>query len=830
MLDPWLQATLEEYYGPDEEPSALILPASDGNDVVTTHDPEDISGQEITSARPLDCIPKPSDTELDICLETEVENLNGTASVIARVIPKEKVRQAQDIVLGARKKPESEQFAAICDAIPLLYPYGPRDGQRDALHHLIYLKNDLILIAKTSFGKSMILQAVSILQDKTISIVILPLNQIGKEQSRYIKQIGGRPCFLNKDTINNKVLVDIRNAKYTHILISPELAVGDQFRGVLSASTFSSKIALVVVDEAHLVAQWGQDFRTDYARLNLLRNILGREVPWFACSATLDSATLSEVIKGIGFDADIKIQRTSIDRPELLLRIGTIPKSTRNKFSGLHFAFDPDPSSTGDIVDPSDISKTIIFFDSKDDVRKACEKLRYYLQNHPRYRYSKQKACDVVQQFHRDTHEDDKDRIVLELQKLGKESVLRIVLATEALGIGTNLPDIRRVIQYGFPTSLAPAVLWQRGGRACRDSQLGEIILLVDHWVKGDRAIPTSEEKASLSKDMEDIPQDSDKEVENRKAKKSEKIPDTQRRGRLPEFWYQFVNDPGCLRTKILDYFSEPDEYRHDKKKDRCCCNCDRSYYLDGLDDARYYLYNERGSISGKRQKAISKDIHHWAKTQHSDPTGDGSFRRNVDSFLSQTQRNRLAAYPFEVIQLRELPDIIGPWKHLDTHGVALLNARAVSRAAHLPKAKQAPVDQHSQSQRVTKDRQMSEVSWPLTRTPSASQSLPVPSTQTIGASNPIPSWAELPANDTPIRSASQSDLTPSQDLPYTPLPELSMSVQTMSSNASPGPVTPATPIASKINRKRRPLGDISGNVPRKRARQVDKMDSVAGK
>jgi hypothetical protein len=358
--DSWLQSTEEEFYVPDEEFSALILPTADGNDVVTTQDAVDISGQEITLARASDCIPKPCDTGLDIRLQIEAGKLNGTASVIAKVVPKEKVRNAQDIVLSARKQPRSEQFAAICDAISLLYPYRPRDSQRDALHHLIYLKN-LILIAKTSFGKSMILQAVSILQDKTISIVILPLNQIGKEQSRYIKQIGGRPCFLNKETINDKVLVDIRNAKYTHILMSPELAVGDQFRGVLSASTFSSKIALVVVDEAHLVAQWGQDFRMDYARLNLLRNILGREVPWFACSATLDSATLSEVIKGIGFDADIKVQRTSIDRPELLLRIGTIPKSTRNKFSSLYFALDPDPSSTSDIVDSSDISKTIIF-------------------------------------------------------------------------------------------------------------------------------------------------------------------------------------------------------------------------------------------------------------------------------------------------------------------------------------------------------------------------------------------------------------------------------------------------------------------------------------
>lgn len=357
-------------------------------------------------------------------------------------------------------------------------------------------------------------------------------------------------------------------------------------------------------------------------------------------------------------------------------------------FSALYFAFDPDQPLTSNIIDPSNIPKTIIFFDTKDDVRKACKNLRHYLQKHPRYCYSKHKAYDIMQQFHRDTYNNNKDKIIQELQKLGKESVLQVILATKALGLGVNLPDIRQVIQYGLPTSLAPAVLWQRGGRACQDSQPGEIILLVNHWVKGDHVIPTSKDKTSLSTVIEDIPPDTDKEDTPENKKKCQKIPDPQRRGRLLEFWYQFINNPGCLRMKILEYFSKPDKYHDNKNKDQCYCNCDQSYCLDRLDDARYYLYNERESVSGKQQMAVAKDIYNWAKTQYSDPTGNGSFRRNADSFLSPTQRNTLAAYPFEVVQLRELPDIIGPWKYLDTHGVALLNIRSISQAAHLSKAK----------------------------------------------------------------------------------------------------------------------------------------------
>jgi hypothetical protein len=74
----------------------------------------------------------------------------------------------------------------------------------------------------------MILQAVSVLLDKSMSIVILPLDQIGKEQAEYIERIGGRPYFLNADTISNKLLKDVADAKYTHILMSPELAVSQR--------------------------------------------------------------------------------------------------------------------------------------------------------------------------------------------------------------------------------------------------------------------------------------------------------------------------------------------------------------------------------------------------------------------------------------------------------------------------------------------------------------------------------------------------------------------------------------------------------------------------
>src|SRR5256714_2022472 len=205
-------------------------------------------------------------TETRVQLEVELTNEAGNTISQVRVVSADQVAGAQMIIAGAVRAEEAEQNKAIDEAIQLLYPYAPREGQRNALYQLTYKRKDLILIAKTSFGKSMILQAVSILTRKSITVVVLPLDQIGQEQAEYITRIGGRPCFLNADTISARVLADIRDGKYPHILISPELAISDKFHATAIDPVFKERLGLVVVDEAHLVSQWGRDFRTDYAR------------------------------------------------------------------------------------------------------------------------------------------------------------------------------------------------------------------------------------------------------------------------------------------------------------------------------------------------------------------------------------------------------------------------------------------------------------------------------------------------------------------------------------------------------------------------------------
>jgi superfamily II DNA helicase RecQ len=352
------------------------------------------------------------------------------------VISADVVAQAQRVISGAVTAEEDAQNKAIDEAIQLLYPYKPREGQRNALRQLIYKRKDLILIAKTSFGKSMILQAVSVLIHKSVTVIVLPLDQIGLEQAEYITRIGGRPYFLNSATISTRALEDIQKGKFTHVLISPELAISDKFHATAVNPVFKEQLALVVVDEAHLVSQWGRGFRTDYARLGQLRSLFGERVPWFACSATLDAEALKELKKGVGFAPDVTIIRTSIDRPELVIRIGWIPKNSRQNASALRFIFDKGGQSDANSTSiPQQIPKTVVFFDSKKEAYAAMQACRTWLQNSDKHKYSKKQARETIKVFHRDTAKFDKEAIIAEFQRLGEASSIRAIFATEALGL-----------------------------------------------------------------------------------------------------------------------------------------------------------------------------------------------------------------------------------------------------------------------------------------------------------------------------------------------------------------------------------------------------------
>jgi hypothetical protein len=155
--------------------------------------------------------------------------------------------------------------------------------------------------------------------------------------------------------------------------------------------------------------------------------------------------TLHAVIEGLGFEKDVEILRTSINRPELLIQATWIPKCTHNKAMVLRFLFDNGPGQP--ILRPSQIPKTLVFFDSKNDAYTAMKACRYWLQhnrqpdeaNVQHCNYTLQEAMDTVKVYHSNTAKADKEAMIKELQKPGSKSKLRVLMTTEALALGVDL-------------------------------------------------------------------------------------------------------------------------------------------------------------------------------------------------------------------------------------------------------------------------------------------------------------------------------------------------------------------------------------------------------
>ena len=397
-------------------------------------------------------------------------------------------------LLQAAKTTEQEicikrQEGVIYRSIRLLCPYIPHPEQVTALRRLVFDREDLVLIAKTSFGKSTILQMFPIISGKC-ALVIVPLNQIEEEQAAKIDALGGRALVLNADTkkaLSKEEEQHLYSNKYTHLFISPEMVLSDWFRKYLITPYFRSRLGLIAIDELHLVQQWGQSFRKEYAKLGALRFLTPDHCAWFGCSATLDPQTLSEVSKHTGFDSTVRVIRTDIDRPEIELYAVQIPDRTLGSFNALFHIVDP--AFTDGQKTPQRVRKTVIFVDSKNGCFQAAEAIRRYLYLRTMCRYTEAELKKLIRVFHSRTRKRTKQKILESFASDG-EGECQVIVATEALGLGVDL-KVLDIYQYRLPNNLHLSVIWQRAGRAARwVGARGRFILLYEEWAIGVRDVP----------------------------------------------------------------------------------------------------------------------------------------------------------------------------------------------------------------------------------------------------------------------------------------------------------------------------------------------------
>lgn len=287
----------------------------------------------------------------------------------------------------------------------------------------------------------------------------------------------------------------------------------------------------------------------------------------------------------------------------------------------------------------------------------------------------KDNARAVVRLFHRRLADRDKEAIITDFQQLGKHSIARVICATEALGVGVNLPDVERVVQWSIDQETEPAVFWQRGGRASRNKEPGDMILFLD----------------PLKIDP---------------MKKSH--------GKFTDFWDRLIRpEPStCYRQAFLDFFAEPDtccELSPDcdcekRQPNPCCslCNADSTAPLDNLND-QFYAYHGRGRASTASTRKVEEAVTAWATAVAVERSRGYRVIPFADQVLSKEGRARVSNNAMMIRNKADLKDWIQGWRLYDQYGDALFQ---VIREAWSEHRDNPQVSQVSRPPRASSQRQ----------------------------------------------------------------------------------------------------------------------------
>ena len=497
-----------------------------------------------------------------------------------------------------------------------------------------------------------------------------------------------------------------------------------KFKAVLRDPSFQEKVGLFAIDELHCVSEW-KDFRIDYTYIFTLRALLPRRVPWFGCTATLDKQNQSYILEHAGFDlANLKIIRTSVDRPEISLIVQPLLRGALRDHRRLIFLLDTGTSITPQAI--CSIPKTIIYLDSKPQLIEASHVLTKHL---TRKGLSKNFARKVIRRDDADVRDTDKDIIWKDFSK--KDTNCRIILATVSLGMGMDVPDVERVVQFGLPPTPSLSDLWQRFGRAMRKIKgQGKAYLFAPYWAfdhLGSTEKQTRKPKAprrqqstvpSRLHEMVLVDRDEDEaasQASHTSHASSQAAPGTSltvegaelqslhdiqarvkwspsdeaQREKLDPTIAAFLN-ASCFRKFILDYLQEPDDPSLEHKRDvnpNECCN--RSGCVRGLGRVPPLTPQRKGSEKPSTGSLAGVALHQlssWCKHRAQDliPLEQRQFDLVPEMYMdlrlqyaiarvfSKTQKDRLGFNDIQGLATR-VPDLKN-WEHLATDGSALIS------------------------------------------------------------------------------------------------------------------------------------------------------------
>ncbi len=206
--------------------------------------------------------------------------------------------------MGEGKALQARQRARCKELRLIVFGFTLYNAQVDAICILFYEKIDLLLLAKTGFGKSLIFQLFPFMTTTPGDVLILmPLKLLQAEQSKLINQIPqAKGIVLNGENNTQRVFADIASGGYIHVFTSQEIALSKKFKNsVLDDCSFTDHLCLLAIDEIHLVEEWNKNFRPMYAKIEKVQKRIPCHVPLLRVSATLTKSIYSKVIEKAGF-------------------------------------------------------------------------------------------------------------------------------------------------------------------------------------------------------------------------------------------------------------------------------------------------------------------------------------------------------------------------------------------------------------------------------------------------------------------------------------------------------------------------------------------------
>ena len=377
-----------------------------------------------------------------------------------------------------------------------------RPGQ-EAVVSALLSGRDVLAVMPTGAGKSVCYQVPAVVMEG-MALVVSPLVSLMADQVRAVQEAGIRGAYLNSTLAPGQQAEVLRRAAegaYDLMYVAPERLADPRF----AEFARTARLALIAVDEAHCVSQWGQDFRPSYLSIGQFIAELPVRPPVAALTATATDLVRRDIVRLLGL-RDAACTVTGFDRPNL--RFAVERREPKQKLACLDAFIDERRAESG-----------IVYCAKRATVEVVCDHLR--------------ERGIAATRYHAGLTAEERERN----QRAFVNDTAPVMVATNAFGMGIDKSNVSYVVHYNMPGSVE--AYYQEAGRAGRDGSPAECLLL---WCDGD-----------IATGRFFIEQESTHE--GLTAEEAEVVRASRRR--MLESMVGYCYTTGCLRAYILRYFGE---------------------------------------------------------------------------------------------------------------------------------------------------------------------------------------------------------------------------------------------------------------------------------